>query len=143
MTLWKKNKTSEMDDISQHPIMRGLKFACENESFKPQEFWEVTGLIDDYYGRETLMNIVESNCIIGKGDNDTLTVNYEAFINYLEYIELKEARTSSKRAMRIAIAAIMISILIGIISIVVSLTNDADVENTYFPPMDDIHQQNT
>ena len=42
-------------------------------------------------------------------------------MSYLEYVELQEARQSSKRAMWIAIAAMIISGVLAVANLVVSL----------------------
>ena len=48
---------------------------------------------------------------------DKCMLTGEAFMNYIEYIELIEARLSSRRAHFAAIAAIIISIILGILNL--------------------------
>jgi hypothetical protein len=46
------------------------------------------------------------------------TMTGEAYYRYLGYLEMKEAHESSKRAGGIAIAAIVISVLVGVVQII-------------------------
>lgn len=54
--------------------------------------------------------------------NSKCVITGEAYIDYLEYVELKEARAASKRAMWIAIIAIFISIVVGLPGLISTLT---------------------
>jgi hypothetical protein len=79
-----------------------------------------------------LIKITKNQAFYGNGREKVLmTVMPDAFFEYLDYIELQEARRESKnarkeanRAQVTAIAALVVTIIIGIAQIIVSINSN-------------------
>ena len=121
----------ESDKIKDHIYMKILKYAYEHETFTFKEITESLNISEEdlvKYGCEPKIVIHPFKETGGGIDLEKLIISYEGFINYLEYIELNEARESSKTAKELATKslkrstlAIIISAFLAIFSIGISI----------------------
>jgi len=120
-------------DFTEHKYIQILKYAYENKVFTKSQMVEAIDITDNDFAQYVNDNIAKSDENSNQGlksydKNIKWTMSYEAFINYLEYIELKESRADSKQARaeakqatRWAIAAMVVSATLAITSIGLSL----------------------
>lgn len=59
--------------------------------------------------------------VVERGENAKFIMKYEAYFNYVDYLEFQEALRSSRTAMRLSWVAIILSSVLAIISIFVQL----------------------
>ena len=102
--------------LEQHKFLKILHFAYNNSTFTEKEICKDLNLTWTEFKTQVAGIAHHDPNHDGTGDQKW-TISYDAFINYLEYIELNDARRSSKIAIRIAIVAIGISILSTCVSI--------------------------
>jgi hypothetical protein len=126
--------------IENTKIFKILEFAALKERFSGQEIQDATGLkweeirelgVRYGMGREPTPGIFRSwqspLSLTFKSEkaNDELSAHYEitysALMDYLDYIELKEAREGARKATWIAIASILISAFLASCSVVVGI----------------------
>lgn len=126
-------------NLQDHLYLRILRFAYENDNFSEKEICKALPLTEDEFERFVRGTIAHHAPDDENDKKETAeqrwTMNHGAFINYLEYIELNEARKSSKRATIIAIFAILLSAISMFISIYFSkkqLETPTKIEKTQF-----------
>ena len=108
---------------ADHLYMRVLKYCYEREMFTKREAKEHFGFDDSRFRRYIggFCNITVG-CPQGEHEPDsTWEITSEAYLNYLDYLELHEARVSSRNAKWLAIVAIGLSVLATSSSIYFSL----------------------
>ena len=107
---------------TDHKLLKALKYASENSEYTQDQISQAAGFTAEEFRR---YGTAISDVVPGQGDpaegQRRYQISAEAFMNYLEYIELEEARQSSKTATLIAIGAILISALLAIASIAIAL----------------------
>ena len=110
-------------DISDHPLIRFLAYGVDRPQFTKTDatnaIWDESFASEwtpdniwDWVARGTVYDI------LGQG---TQTLKPEAIFAYLDYVELQEARESSRKSMKVAIWAILISGVIGVGSLSATL----------------------
>ena len=107
---------------TDHKQLRALKYAFVNDEYTQDEISQAAGLtVAEFRRYGTAISVA----VAGQGDVAEGQRKYQispgAFMNYLEYVELEEARQSSKTAKRLAIGAILISAVLAIASIAIAL----------------------
>ena len=108
-------------DITEHNFVNILEYAYKNKLFTQKELCDALCITDEdfkeYVGHYHIIRR-NRNQVNGKAQ---WTMSYEAFLNYLEYIELKEARASAGQAKNMSMWAIAISAFLAVFSIVISI----------------------
>jgi hypothetical protein len=105
-----------------HKYIQALEYAFKNESFTEPEATEALKLNAGEFGRYIRSGIAEPALgPVPLHADQKWVMTSAALMNYLEYIELKEARESSAQAKYISIWAIGISAFLAISSISISL----------------------
>jgi hypothetical protein len=111
--------------ISVHPLMRFLAYGVDKPQFTKEEstkaIWDASYAPNwtpdnlwDWVARDTIYSIHDPH-------NPRVALKPTAIFAYLDYIELEEARASSRQAKWIAISPIIISGLIGLGSLVAAI----------------------
>ena len=105
-----------------HKYIEILEYAFKTKEFTKSEAEQALGLTDEEFDRYIPGNVA-NHAPNGSesGENQKWMMHQEAFINYLEYIELNEARQSSKEAKKLSLFAIGISAILALASIVISV----------------------
>ncbi|MFA5985886.1 MAG: hypothetical protein WC819_00885 [Parcubacteria group bacterium] len=65
-------------------------------------------------------------------ENDKFILNHDAFFNYIDYREFREALRSSKTAKNMALFAIVISSVLALASILIQLFGSVTLDNVQF-----------
>ena len=108
-------------DITEHNFVNILEYAYKNKVFTQKELCDALCITDEdfkwYQGNDRIV-YADRNRVSGEKQ---WTMSYEAFLNYLEYIELKEARASAEQAKNMAMWAIAISAFLAVFSIAISM----------------------
>ena len=110
-------------DVTNNRYIEILRYVYETPSFTESDICKALDLTTDelkYYvtgASQIAIKAPEQKA----GEEKKLTMNYEALLNYLEYLELKEARASSTQAKLLSIIAITISAILAAISIGISI----------------------
>jgi hypothetical protein len=108
-------------DVTEHNFVNVLEYAYKNKFFTQKELCDALSITDEdfkwHVGNDHIAHY-DRNQISGEKQ---WTMSYEAFLNYLEYIELKEARASAEQAKNMSMWAIAISAFLAIFSIVISI----------------------
>ncbi len=110
-------------NLEQHLYLKILKYAFENDVFTEKEMCEAIGFSNKQFIKYVQRGKIAEDItnIEGTKNAQKWRISYDAFLNYLEYIELNEARGSSKSAKKLALLAIGISAVLALSSIVISL----------------------
>lgn len=104
--------------IEDHKIFKALKYGLDHSEFSQEEISKAVGLTTeaDWSSFRSAVNLVDRN-------NDLYTLEYEAIINYLEIIQLQEARQSSKDSLRVATNSVRLVVVAMVISAGLAITN--------------------
>lgn len=108
-------------DITEHNFVNILEYAYKNKFFTQKELCDALCITDEdfkwYVGNDHIA-YRDRNQVSGEKQ---WTMSYQAFLSYLEYIELKEARASAEQAKNMSMWAIAISAFLAAFSIVISI----------------------
>ncbi len=110
-------------ELEHHKILQIMKYAMENYEFLKDDIKRELNLEETEFNRY-VTSIAQP--IQGKDEKQYWRIEVESFVNYLEYIELKEARASAKTAKWIAIFAIVISGILALTSIILNVKDCAN-----------------
>ena len=111
-----------MKKIQDHKFLKILRFAVENDYFTQNEMCEALDLTaDEFINYSQMSSIIENAHQLDDNRNSRYKMRYDAFRDYLDYIELKDTRASSKSARRIAISALVVTSILALASICLSL----------------------
>lgn len=105
----------------KHRYLEFLEYVNERESFTQTEACEHLGIKPPDFDRYIMPIAQLIKTTIRGPEEPDWEMTYEAWLNYLEYIELKEARESSKLAYWMALIAILISTGMALIQIVIAV----------------------
>jgi len=108
-------------DITEHNYIKILEYAYKTKVFTESEICKALNLSKSGFESYVRGSIAQYDLEQATGSEQKWVMGYEAFLNYLEYIELKEARDSSRQAKTISIWAIIISGFLALSSIGISL----------------------
>jgi len=111
-----------MKKIQDHKFLKILKFAFENDYFTQNEMCKALGLkADDFSNFSQMSGIVENAHQLDEEGNSRYKMRYDAFRNYLDYVELKDARKTAKSAKLFAIIAIIISAISPAVPVIIQI----------------------
>ena len=104
-----------------------MEYAATHDEFTLEELRAAIGVDPDYEFDDA--NEIWTGTI---GEGEFRKIRYPALINYLEFVQLQDARKSSTRALWFAGAGIFIAIALGIIGLVMTFLTQLDYWKTFF-----------
>ena len=113
-----------LKDIEKHGYLKLIEFTLENSNYSIEQACDRTGLNSKQF------QFAKHEIFVLSGYQDTYVnpekvleweLSPKAYFQYLEYLEFKHAIESSKKATRTAIAAITISGILGLATLITSL----------------------
>jgi hypothetical protein len=114
-----------LNDIENYKIIKLMEFSLKDQSFSVQQACNVSGVSpDEFSGLKYSLYVLKGAHENIESNNEILDwrLTPEAYFNYLSFIQYKHSVLTSKRAQIVAICSLLISSLIGVASLVSSLT---------------------
>jgi hypothetical protein len=102
--------------LKGHKYLKLLEHGAANPTFPKSYISQYLNLSDDEINGLLKAGAIQQS-YEGPSDQNYYRIGFDAYVNYLEFIELEQAYRSSRQASKIAISAVVISGVLALISI--------------------------
>ena len=124
MSLCVKENYMDIAKIENHGFLKLIKLTLENNYFSIEQACEITGLSIKQFNfakHEIFVLNGLQDGHIQQNEMHSWELSPASYFNYLQYLEFKHSIESSRKSSILAIAAIIISGILAVASLVVSI----------------------
>lgn len=114
-----------LPEIETNKFVKIIEFVLKNNRFSAVEACKKSGMsIPEFNGAKYSLFLLKDEHEISSSEQGELTWNLspEAYFHYLSFVQYKHAVSTSNRAHWLAICSLVISIIMGVASVISSFT---------------------